>query len=51
MDVIVAKPENGPVPLRQQKRMMNLEDSMRSKLPTEVTNVFKQMNGWKIDNT
>ena len=48
---IKSKPENGPVPLRQQKRMMNLEDSMRSQLPNEFTNMFKKMNGWDVDNT
>ncbi|WP_026669780.1 hypothetical protein [Butyrivibrio sp. AE3006] len=51
VDIIVAKPENGPVPLRQQKRMMNLQDSMRSQLPNEFTNMFKKMNGWDVDNT
>ena len=51
VDIIVAKPENGPVPLRQQKRMMDLQDSMRSQLPSEFTNMFKKMNGWDVDNT
>ena len=49
VDIIVAKPENGPLPLRQQKRMMNLQDSMRSQLPGEFTNMFKMMNGWDVD--
>ncbi|ETP71519.1 hypothetical protein UYO_2546 [Lachnospiraceae bacterium JC7] len=49
VDIIVAKPENGPLPLRQQKRMMNLQDSMRSQLTGEFTNMFKMMNGWDVD--
>ncbi|WP_029319323.1 hypothetical protein [Butyrivibrio sp. AE3004] len=49
VDIVVATPENGPVPLRQQKRMMVLEGSMRSKLPGEFTNMFKKMNGWDVN--
>ena len=45
-DIIVAKPEEGPVPKRRLKGVATINDSMRSPLSNEVTNVFRSLNGW-----
>ena len=45
VNIIVARPENGPVSLRQQRYMKDLNDTFKSNIPRELTDAYKTVNG------